>query len=55
MKNYSLFFLVALALATTLTSCDLVQGVFKAGFYAAFIIIIVVVLLIIWLVRRFRR
>lgn len=55
MKNYSLFFFIALAITTTLTSCDLVQGVFKAGFYAAIIVIVIVVLLVIWLLKRFRR
>ena len=55
MKQYSNFLLVAIALATTLSSCELAEGIFKAGFYAAFIVIILVVILIIWLVRRFRR
>ena len=55
MKQFSYFFLVAIALATTLSSCELAEGIFKAGFYAAFIVIILVVVLIIWLVRRFRR
>lgn len=55
MKQYSYFWLTALVLSTMLTSCDLVEGIFKAGFYAAFIVIILVVVLIVWVARRFRR
>lgn len=55
MKQFSYLSLLAVILSTTLTSCEVVQGIFKAGFYTAFILIIVVVGLIIWLVTRFRR
>ena len=55
MKQFSYLFLLLFLLSTTLSSCELVQGIFKAGFYTAFILIIVVVGLIIWLVTRFRR
>jgi hypothetical protein len=55
MKQFNYSFVLLFLLSTMLTSCELVEGVFKAGFYSAFIIIIVVVGLIIWLVTRFRR
>ena len=55
MKQFNLFLVLATLMATTLTSCELVQGIFKAGFYTAFIVIIIVVGLIIWLISRFRR
>ena len=55
MKRFNSIFVLLFLLATTLSSCELVEGVFKAGFYTAFILIIVVVGLIIWLVTRFRR
>ncbi len=55
MKQFSNLFLIALALATTLTSCELVGDIFKAGAYTAIIGIILVVVLIIWLVSRFRK
>lgn len=55
MKRYAHIFLVMLALSTMLTSCELVEGIFKAGFYSAIIIIVIIVGLIIWLVSRFRR
>jgi hypothetical protein len=44
-----------LAMAVTLSSCEVVGGIFKAGFWSAIIIVIVVVALIIWLVGRGRR
>jgi hypothetical protein len=55
MKQFSHLFLIALVIATTLSSCELVEGIFKAGFYSAIIVIVVIVGLIIWLVSRFRR
>ena len=55
MKQVSYLFLTALVVTTTLTSCELVEGIFKAGFYSAIIVIVVVIGLIIWLVSRFRR
>jgi hypothetical protein len=55
MKQFSYLFLLALALTTTLTSCEVVGGIFKAGAYTAVIGIVLVVILIIWLVSRFRK
>ncbi|RYY59196.1 phosphatidate cytidylyltransferase [Flaviaesturariibacter aridisoli] len=55
MKRNSSLWLFALALATTLTSCEVVGGIFKAGFWTAIILIVLVVVLILWLVGRGRR
>jgi lipopolysaccharide export LptBFGC system permease protein LptF len=55
MKNYTTLALVFLVLATTLSSCDLVGGIFKAGVYTTLIVIAIVVALVIWLLSRFRR
>lgn len=43
------------AVAMLMASCDVIGGIFKAGFWAAIIIILLVAGLIIWLLRRFRR
>ena len=51
MKKYSLIALVAL-ISTTLSSCDLVEGIFKAGVWSGVIIVVVVLGLIIWLVSK---
>ncbi|PST84204.1 hypothetical protein C7T94_05625 [Pedobacter yulinensis] len=45
-------FSVLLLLLTTLSSCDLVQGIFKAGVWTGVILVVVVVALIIWLISR---
>ena len=39
-------------LTTTLTSCELVEGIFKAGVWTGIIVVVLVVALIIWLVSK---
>lgn len=51
MKKYSSLAFIAL-LATTLTSCELVEGIFKAGVWSGVIIVVIVLALIIWLVSK---
>jgi hypothetical protein len=55
MKQLGYLFLTALVLSTTLTSCELVGDIFKAGAYTAIIGIILVVILVFWLISRFRK
>ena len=55
MKKYTHLWLCALALAMTMSSCQVVGGIFKAGFWTAIIVIVVIVGLILWLVGRGRR
>lgn len=52
MKQLPSLPLLALALATTLSSCEVIGGIFKAGFWTAIILVVFVVVLILWLVRR---
>lgn len=51
MRKYSALAFVAL-LATTLSSCELVEGIFKAGVWSGVIIVVIVLALIIWLVSK---
>jgi len=51
MKKYSSLAFIAL-LATTLTSCELVGDIFKAGVWSGVIIVVIVLALIIWLVAK---
>jgi hypothetical protein len=39
-------------LSTTLMSCELVEGIFKAGLWTGAIVVILVLALIIWLIGR---
>ncbi|WP_205500243.1 hypothetical protein [Rufibacter psychrotolerans] len=56
MKNLqAYFFSLMLVLTLSLSSCDVIGGIFKAGMWTAVIIIVIVVLLILWLLRRIRR
>jgi hypothetical protein len=55
MNRLSYSLLLALAISTTLTSCELIEGIFKAGFWTATILIVVVIALIGWIASRFRR
>lgn len=45
----------ALLLITSLSSCDLLAGIFKGGVYVGVILVIIVVALIFWLVRSTRK
>lgn len=42
-------------LTFTLSSCELVGDIFKAGMWTMLIIIVLIVLLIVWLFRKIRR
>ncbi|HUR10867.1 MAG TPA: hypothetical protein VM012_05835 [Flavitalea sp.] len=56
MKSNSLLQLSLLvSLLISLSSCEVVGGIFKAGVWTGFIVIVIVVALVIWLISRFRR
>lgn len=54
MKKLSTLWLSVFVLAVSLSSCGVVGGIFKAGFWTAIIIVVIVVVLILWLVNRGR-
>lgn len=51
MKKHIPLAFIAL-LSATLSSCEVIEGIFKAGLWAGVIIVIVVLALIIWLVSK---
>lgn len=51
MKRHIPLAIVAL-LATTLTSCELVEGIFKAGVWSGVIIVVIILALVIWLIAK---
>ncbi len=55
MKQYSLLWLCALAAAMTLSSCEVVGGIFKAGMWVGILLVVLVVGVILWLFGRGRR
>lgn len=54
MKKLSTLWIYVFALAMTVSSCSVVGGIFKAGFWSAIIIVVIVIALILWLVNRGR-
>jgi len=50
-KRYLPLALVALVM-TTLSSCQLIEGIFKAGVWSGIIIVVVVLALIIWVLSK---
>jgi hypothetical protein len=54
MKQYSLFGLFALVVAMSLSSCEVIGGIFKAGIWVGILLVVLVVGLILWLVGRGR-
>ena len=53
-KNISVI-IIAFFLPITLSSCEAIAGIFKAGIWTGVIVIVVVVALILWLVGRGRK
>ncbi|WP_158797109.1 hypothetical protein [Pedobacter sp. L105] len=49
-KNFPLA-IIAL-LATTLSSCSMIEGIFKAGVWSGIIVVVVVLALIIWVISK---
>jgi hypothetical protein len=46
---------ILVMLAMGLTGCELVEGIFKAGFWTAIILVVIVVGIIIWLIGKARK
>ena len=55
MARFNYLWICFIALAMTLTSCDVIGGIFKAGFWSAIIIVVILVALILWLLGKRRR
>ncbi len=51
MKKFIPLSLIML-LATTLSSCEIIGGIFKAGMWSGIIIVVIVLSLIIWLASK---
>jgi heme/copper-type cytochrome/quinol oxidase subunit 4 len=55
MKNIQAFLsLVFILLMVTMTGCEAIGDIFKAGMWTAVIIIVIVVLVILWIIRKLR-
>lgn len=52
MKRIGLFATI-LTTITLLSSCEVIEGIFKAGMWSGIIIVVIVISLIIWLISKF--
>ena len=55
MQKNAVIYSSLIMLALTLSSCEVVGGIFKAGIWTGIIVVVLVVALIIWLINRGRR
>lgn len=46
---------ITLLLISTLSSCDMIVGIFKGGMYFGIILVVIVIALVIWLLSRIGR
>ena len=50
-RNYALFFALFALISSTLSSCEVIGDIFKAGVWVGILLVVLVVGVIIWLVR----
>lgn len=55
MKKSTIYLLPLLLLVFSLSSCEAIGGIFKAGMWTGIIVVVAVIILIIWLIGRGRR
>ncbi len=55
MKNKHFFTFLFIFLAMSLSGCEIVGDIFKAGFWMAFVLIAIVLAVVFWIVRKMRR
>lgn len=51
MKRYIPLSLIALV-CTVLSSCELIEGIFKAGVWTGVIVVVIIIALLIWLISK---
>ncbi|MFD1771848.1 hypothetical protein [Sphingobacterium suaedae] len=51
MKKFSFIALIVFA-TMTLTSCEVIEGIFKAGVWSGVILVVLVIALIIWIIAK---
>ncbi|HEX6180717.1 MAG TPA: hypothetical protein VFZ47_05685 [Chitinophagaceae bacterium] len=55
MRQNALIYGCLLLAMASLSSCELIEGIFKAGVWVGILIVVGIVALAIWLISRFRR
>jgi hypothetical protein len=55
MRTTTSLAVLLLALVTTMTSCQVAGGIFKAGMWMGVIIVVLVIVLVLWLLNKMRK
>lgn len=55
MKFYNLLLVILISLLTTFTGCEIVGGIFEAGFWVGIIVVVLIIAVVVWLVNRMRK
>jgi hypothetical protein len=55
MKVNSVMMILLVAIVTTLTSCEAIGDIFKAGMWVGVIVVVLIIALVLWLINKVRR
>ena len=51
----NMLFTVLMVLCVTLTSCEAIAGIFKAGMWVGVIVVVIIVALVLWLLSKAKK
>ena len=54
-KSNYLALTLLLMITVSMSSCEVIGGIFEAGIWTVLIVVVIVIAIILWLVSRFRR
>lgn len=54
-KSNYLALTLLLMITVSMSSCEVIGGIFEAGIWTGLIVVVIVIAIILWLVSRFRR
>jgi hypothetical protein len=55
MRSNKFLFALLIALTSSLASCEVAGGIFKAGMWMGVIVVVLVIVLVLWLLGRMRK
>ncbi|HYE55624.1 MAG TPA: hypothetical protein VD996_12300 [Chitinophagaceae bacterium] len=55
MKKNAVIYACLFLVLSSLSSCELIADIFKAGIWVGIILVVAIIILILWLIGKFRR
>ena len=55
MKFYNILVTILIALLATFTGCEIIGGIFEAGFWVGIIVVVLLIAIVVWIVSRMKR